>query len=105
MIHCKKYQPEVQIFLASLAALFLPEMLQLLTMSRLVLVRAMKQVQESSSVLEGLMQLSTSLNRALPASSHALISAISSVLISNEQLDSMFFMQLFRVVNCSELKE
>ena len=90
--------------MASLAAAFLPEMLQLLTMSRLSLVRAAKQVQESSSDLEGLMQLSTSLKSALPASSQALISVVSVLLISNVQFDSMFFMQLLRVSNCSEIK-
>ena len=78
-------------------------MLQLFTLSRLVVLRAMKQLQESASDLLGLMQLSISLVSAVPAVSQAVISLVSLVLIFRLQPDSIFFRQLSRVVRWSEI--
>ena len=93
----------VQFFFASETNLFFPEMLQLFTLSRLVVLRAMKQVQESASDLLGLMQLSISLVSAVPAVSQAVISLVSLALIFRLQPDSIFFRQLSRVVRWSEI--
>ena len=95
------YSPEVHIFLASLAMLFLAVMLQLLTLSRLSLVSSPKQVQDSSRVLEGLRHLSTSSKRAFPAFMQLSISAVSLADISSVQPDSMSSMHLSRVASSS----
>ena len=92
-------------FLASLAAVFLPEMLQLFTLSRLSVVREAKQVQDSCRDLEGLIQLSTSANKSFPAFSQSAISDVSLAVMVIRQLVSMSFIQLSRVVRESEMKE
>ena len=88
--------------MACCAAVFFPEMSQLFTFSRLSVLRAMKQLQESASDLEGLMQSSISEVSAVPAVWQAVISAVSFSLISRLQLDSMSARQLSRVVRWSD---